>query len=110
MSFGVRRNIQDSRTNLVCLFLEQISCPAAIFFSENDSLVPISILQEYLEREGVPIMNDGNFNIDTVNDNPLSATLLRNTLHGDYIESSHTMDIVASSIATIGCVRKSKAN
>jgi len=39
--------------------------------------------------------------------NPLSATLLRNTLHGDYIESSHMMDIVASSIATIGCDRKS---
>ena len=38
-------------------------------------------LQEYLEREGVPVMNDGDFKIDTVNDNPLSATLLRNTLH-----------------------------
>jgi len=94
----------------ISLFVEQISCPAAIFFSENDSLVPISILQEYLEREGVPIMNDGNFRIDTVNENPISSTLLRNTLHGDYIESSHMMDIVVSSIAAIGCDRKSKAN
>ena len=67
-------------------------------------------LQEYLEREGVPVMNDGNFTIDSVNENPLSATLLRNTLHGDYIESSHMMDIVVSSIAAIGCDRKSKAN
>ena len=40
-------------------------------------------LQEYLEREGVPVMNDGDFKIDTVNENPLSATLLRNILHED---------------------------
>ena len=47
------------------------------------------------------MMDNTNFRVDSVHNNSLSATLLRETVHGDFLESPEIMDMIVKAVEAV---------
>ena len=79
-----------------------------MFFSEDDTLVPAQSVEKYLANEGAIMMNETNFQTESVRQNPLCAIKLKKAGHGDFIESKQMMRIVVQAVNTIGQAKQVK--
>jgi len=90
----------------VSLFVEDLPAKSSIFFSENDALVPKLNVYKYLSDEGAAMMDNTNFRVDLIHNNSLSATLLRDAGHGDFLESTELVDMVVKAVEAVHVGKK----
>lgn len=87
------------------LFVEQINVPCSIYLSENDALVPVHQVSQYLKMKEVPIRVFEGHCEDDFDSSFINCTIFPGHIHGDWTEDNITATPDIAHTVEVLCVQ-----